>query len=543
MVSKQTTLDLNGPILSFTRQPQSVSVCDNGSATFIGIATATFPTQTPSNPASNTGTLSYRWYAEGVGVLNDGSFRGATIAGTATTTLTLSNAKSPETSGSRFYLTVDYVSSAYVQPVGSEVNVGTARSTGNAVNEVLNSSTATLTVFPTISVVQNPSDQTVATGNPATFSALGSSTDNSAVSYRWQLNNTDLSDGSRISGSSTPNLSISSADPLEATVRARISHPTSCNSPIFTNTANFTVLVPREIVNYEVVSDTGSTLIQSGSQDVLLGSLTFDAFSDAINTNIILYAPERDTRVRITLAGSAGGDNRDYFGGSGGVSTFELTLEKNIEYVVKLGNDRSSNAGSFSNGGGGSFIYRQSRMIAACGGGGGVGGNAPGGDGGGIGVNGATGRGSDGGAGGRGGPVYAGDFPAYSNEIAEFPVDWGYAASDCTVGSDYWRRRFSYCQIIGFNRYRNVDGFQIPSTTNTIQRGYKPGLAYRQNGGSRGDLRSGWGGGGASGGDGAFNRSGGGGGSGWQNGSLKVLSTQLGGNPNTRGYIRITTAR
>jgi hypothetical protein len=137
MISKQTSLDLNGPILSFIQQPQSV-VTENGTTvTFIGIATATFPNQNPPNPATNTGTLSYRWYSEEFGPLSDGPFLGATLSGTASTTLTISNVVSPNTSFTNFFLTVDYVPSAYSQPVGSAVTVGTARSTGNAINESL----------------------------------------------------------------------------------------------------------------------------------------------------------------------------------------------------------------------------------------------------------------------------------------------------------------------------------------------------------------------------------------------------------------------
>jgi hypothetical protein len=46
MIGKQTTLDLNGPILSFVQQPVGVSTSDSGSATFVGIATAFFPSKT-----------------------------------------------------------------------------------------------------------------------------------------------------------------------------------------------------------------------------------------------------------------------------------------------------------------------------------------------------------------------------------------------------------------------------------------------------------------------------------------------------------------
>ena len=123
MISKQTSLDLNGPILSFVQQPQSVSVSDSGSATFVGIATALFPVQDPPNPATNTGTLSYRWYADGFGLLTDGTFQGASITGSGTTTLTITNAKSPTANGLRLFVDVDYVPSAYAQPVGSAVTV------------------------------------------------------------------------------------------------------------------------------------------------------------------------------------------------------------------------------------------------------------------------------------------------------------------------------------------------------------------------------------------------------------------------------------
>ncbi len=84
MIGKQTTLDLNGPILSFVQQPVGVSTSDSGSATFVGIATAFFPEQDPPNSASNTGTLSHRWSAEGFGPLTDGTFQGATITGSGT---------------------------------------------------------------------------------------------------------------------------------------------------------------------------------------------------------------------------------------------------------------------------------------------------------------------------------------------------------------------------------------------------------------------------------------------------------------------------
>ena len=250
MINKQTTLDLNGPNISFTQQPQSVTIDRSGSANFTGIATATFPVQTPPNPATGTGSISYRWYESSFGALSDGSNSTlqATISGSGTTTLSISNATKTDL---RFYVVADYVPSAYSQPSGAVVNVGTARSTGNATNGPTLSNTVTLTVRPIISVTQNPSSVEVAENDLANFYAQGVSNDGTPVSYRWQLNGTDLSDGGNISGSGTPNLRITSSNISDNTVRARISHPTASNSPIFTNSVNFKVSPARAILGIE----------------------------------------------------------------------------------------------------------------------------------------------------------------------------------------------------------------------------------------------------------------------------------------------------
>ena len=113
---KQTTLDLNGPILGFSTHPQDVTVNNAGIATFIGIASAYFISQNPTNIfSSNTGIVTHRWYAAGIGVLSDGTNTTleATLSGTATTTLTVSNVTSPTTSGIQFFVGADYIPSAY----------------------------------------------------------------------------------------------------------------------------------------------------------------------------------------------------------------------------------------------------------------------------------------------------------------------------------------------------------------------------------------------------------------------------------------------
>ena len=281
---KQTTLDLNGPIISFIQQPTSIGVCNSGIATFVGVATASFPTQTPVNPATNTGSLSYQWYADGFGPLSDGSFQGATIAGSATTTLTISGVVSPTLSGINFYVGVDYVPSAYSQPVGSSVTVGTGRSTGNAINEIFNSNSATLTVFPTISITSQPTSQTAAQTLNATFSITATSTDNTQgnLSYQWTANGTVLNNGNTTinggavntsSNATTNSLTVASNTVGIQTVQCIVSHPTSCSSPLYSNTVNFTVVDPRTIVNYEQYVDNATSVLATGSQNLFNGPL------------------------------------------------------------------------------------------------------------------------------------------------------------------------------------------------------------------------------------------------------------------------------
>ena len=108
-----TRAALNGPFLRFTgagtTQPFSTSFCSGSTATFTGVATAFFPTQDPPLPVvTNLGNLSYRWYEVGVGALSDST----NITGTATTILSISNLRTPQDSGRRFFLRADYNASS-----------------------------------------------------------------------------------------------------------------------------------------------------------------------------------------------------------------------------------------------------------------------------------------------------------------------------------------------------------------------------------------------------------------------------------------------
>lgn len=431
MLNKQTTLDLNGPILSFTTQPQSTQVNSLGNATLTATAVATFPSQTPSNPASNTGSISYRWYVVGFGALSDGSFRGATLSGTNTSTLTISSALDQQLNQAQFYVEADYVASAYSQPSGTPVVVGTARSTGNAVNEPIRSDIATLTVLPEIQITGNPSNSTVtidyafadilAQSQTANFSVTASATNgtNNLLQYQWSYNGTDLTQSPLVvapgnnvtfSGQNSSTLSLSTNFVTENNIiRCSVSHPTATNSPQLSNTATFNVeLVPsRAIINYEYVTDTGSGLLASGSRNirgssgVLLTGSTSDNRISSTDFPVltgsgaaVLYAPERDINVEIDLYGCAGAGAQSFTGGRGGYTRFRMTIRKNIEYVLRLGRLSPSftysggllelgfgtgggptggiQGNNYGQGGGLSVFYRQAQVLVACGGGGGA---------------------------------------------------------------------------------------------------------------------------------------------------------------------------
>lgn len=797
---KQTTLDLNGPILSFIENPTSTSVCSSGIATFSGIATAYFPTQTPDNPVTNTGTISYRWYAEGHGALSDGNFLGATLSGTATTTLTISSVDTPTTNGVIFYVGADYVPSAY--QTSSPVTAGTARSTGNAINEVLFSDTATLTVFPDISILNQPTSQTASLNLLATFSVNAVSSDpeqGGTFSYQWSLDGEDLeegentatgqvnqfdktytsndtitipsdaidinvtvaaagggtggtdtgnpgggggsgrsgtftlpnnigrtltltvgrkgnngSEGSTAAGgsggsgtssggrggnsgaggwsgsggggggssgiydslsssliivagggggggggsfsgasglgggsasdwsASTPaasngsagqdksgdggggggggagspggggggagsdggpraggggggtsaynssiasfiadssklnsedgfiNVKFKSASVVDgtlvttqktvtasgtqssilrlsgntvglSTIRCLVDHSIACNSPLYSNVVNFNVVPARAFLNYEVYPDDATSLINSGSQNLFNGPVRFYSDPNNPTRTMVIYAPERDMRIRVTLAAAAGYPSGIYSGGEGGLSVFEYSILQNTEYVFKLGT-YSPPTGGANGGGGGSFFYDRARIVAVCGGGGGAGSNSRGGFGGGVGIAGEIGGGRFGGKGGvRYGP---GELPVYGF----FPggayccqQNWtqptGGRLSSCTIG-DHFRTRTTPCEDLEISIFVGNTGVFLGSSASLL-RGYKAGLSHRDNGGN-GSGSEGGGGSGSHGGDaGGGNGSGGGGGSGYSNGQIEVISTQLGGNTSNFGYAFI----
>ena len=230
---RATTLDLNGPTLSWLTEPTGVTTC--GLGTFIGIATAKFPIGLPASYATNTGSLSYQWWYDKPdgsgreqGKITNGTMSGlglTGITGAATTTLTVYgnsttfqlNGTTETISGLKVFLKPDYVPSAY--GTDDTITAGTARSTGNAVNENVISSTARpagyppvytvdsdkvdFTIHPNIQITTQPETQTIpATTAPtlsgtATFNVVGIVTGfgSQTLNYQWLANGGDLSNG------------------------------------------------------------------------------------------------------------------------------------------------------------------------------------------------------------------------------------------------------------------------------------------------------------------------------------------------------------
>ena len=537
----RTTLDLNGPNLYFSTQPVGVATSTSSSASISGIATVSFMTVGDvSNPATGTGTIDYQWYQVGIGSVVDGD----NVTGSATTTLTLSNLATG--GGGEFYLQADYVPSAYE-----------AGNTANALNEPFNSDSATITVNPIITVVDQPVDTTVATGLTASFSTYATASDGttSDISYQWSQDGTDLTDTTGIVGSASTQLSIFSSAVGVSTLMCKFSHPTAIPEPVFTNVIDFDEIDPRPIIKYESFTENSTTLNSSGSKNLTDGALSFRADSSASTRSITFWPSEKDVEVKITMAGSRGDANSGYRRGHGGLSVFKLTLVKETEYTLKLGVPYSANLapqGGRRGGGGLAVLYRKASVIAVCGGGGGSGNGGRGGDGGGVNLGGETGTGPDGGGGGQQltegamGTVgsYARPTVTVNTDIINFDglnVEGGLIPK-CTVGDYYAQQGYAPCEDVGFAQARTYDGQLIVGSA-SIHRGYKAGKGYRENGGNAGsDTYKGGGGAGAYGGDAPLvgNTGGGGGGSGYSNGEVTLLTsdslptgTRQGGNDDT----------
>jgi hypothetical protein len=513
-----TDLELNGPILSFTTQPVGVTTSHLVSATFTGIGTATFPTQDPANPALNSGSISYRWYEVGVGALSDST----NIAGTATTSLTLSNLQSPTDNGRQFYLELDYV------PSGD---------TPNANNEIFNSNTVSLNILPFITINTQPVSAEIGTNSDTTFLVSASLSDTSfgILSYQWQLDQSNLTDSSTVSGSLTSSLTISRDVVGVSSVRVLVSNNSS--QTVISNEVSLDVVEPRSLIKLEGYGTTSTATLLDKNIDESEFSIT----SDILNSDdICFYSSEKDLEVELDLYGAKGSNKGSFVGGEGGYSRIQFTMKKEEEYVLR--GIKSNSA---------LFLYRKGSLIAVVGSGGDAGTTGNGGKGGGINLSGESGTGGNSGAGGPrigiGNLLEDGTYGSASSlAISDiYPEDgkstgtFGGTTIKCSKGK-YWRDQGkSACEDLGRIKFRLSDGTEVTNSAE-IDRGFKSGYSINRTAGAH-ESGAGFGGDGAVGGDGGgTGKGGGGGGSGYSDGSINISINQVGGSTsNTRINIRL----
>jgi subtilisin-like proprotein convertase family protein len=144
---RTVTVTVHNPIV-FTTQPQNVTVCQNGTATFTAAATGTIQT-TQWQVSTNGGGAGGNW---------------TNIAGATTTTLTLTNVQ-PSQNGYRYRLVLS-----------------------NAGCGSLNSAEARLTVnpLPTVSLSLNPTGQTQL--RPGMLTTVTVNSTPAGASYQWFVN-------------------------------------------------------------------------------------------------------------------------------------------------------------------------------------------------------------------------------------------------------------------------------------------------------------------------------------------------------------------
>ena len=532
-----STLDLNGPSLSFSEQPSDTTVSIGDTITLSGISTLSI---TPF-----TGTINYQWYnsADGTAVSNgertneSGSI--STITGATSENLSIINAQYQEDDGDSYYLEASYTPAGY----GSDT-------IGNPANEPLNSNSAKITVPFTINIdVQPASDDDAIASDFTEFTIVASTSANdptfdSRLTYQWSLDGTNLSNSSTVEGSNTDTLSIARGDVGSFSIKCTVGHEDSA----FTVDSDVVAYVTKSATGYlysESITNRGSNRSRSVS-NFNLGTGPYNK-SGAEHIQF-LYSPNEDLDVIIEMTSASGNSYDSYAGGKGGWGVFRLKMLKNVEYSLKLGSKnglygpiggRVASPANGAQGGGMGILYKQNRPIAVLGAGGGAGNSGNGGDGGGLNIDGQRGGGRNGGSGGVGGPSGRGSDNFTSTQR---PTGSATAACISNSGSDYFRDTLGLSDCIDYWTYYNgkvhfrdhrgleFNGQGGVPTSTQLFRGWRQGSAGRGNAGWGKNGNGGGGGGGAFGGDGAAgNQSGGGGGSGYANtGEVDVLRTSSG---------------
>ena len=368
-----------------------------------------------------------------------------------------------------------------------------------------------------------------------------------------------------VSGTQTPTLTIKSDSILTRRIRCIVSHTSEDIPDVISNSVNFICQSTTDTsnVNIEIIGTTSNATLLS--QDLSDGEYTFDMVPASSTSTVLyysFYSPDKDIDIEMDLYGGRGSDVLSYNGGQGGYSRIRFTLEQNTEYIISGMNDIINTP----------FVYRKASLIACVGEGGHAGRGAHGGPGGGINVSGDAGSGPEGGQPGgtvvpagtlSGDGIYGSGFTdTDTNSIYYVPQtrsgdlkaadDDGGRTISCPKGVYWATQGISPCSdVSATGKFRLSDGTAVENTAE-ISRGYKAGYDIIQTaGGGEGagvmgrSGRDGRGGNGATGGTGGAGGGGiywqsGGGGSGYTDGSVTIVDTQLGGsNGDSKVVIRL----
>ena len=486
-------------------------------------------------PPANKGSVDYRWHEVGVGPLSDS----ATVTGTATTTLTISNLRTPTDNGRQFFLQVDY-------DPDTATGIGSMKITGNAPNEPFNSGISTVTVTPLVEITTQPVVTSTFPNVATDITVVASLTDNSFgddTQYQWQLDGSDVSNGTItkngvdtvVAGATSPTLTLTSNNSgISYNVRCSVSSATASNSLIVSDSVTYTVNVPTNVINIEAIKNAGTQAVLS-NVDLSTGDIIFTAATSSTASDFFLYslyAPNKDVDVEMDLQGGQGlvGNAR---GGYGGYSRIRFTMKQNEEYVIAGLTEAVKTP----------FVYHKASLIACVGGGGDAAtGNTQvsnGGAGGGVNIGGETPAGGASGGqsivagtlGGNG--IFGSSFQSptlYIGDTQQSANSGGAGVTiKCTKGVYYAQQGISPCADVAVSgKFRISDGTEITNTAN-IERGYKTGYNIIQTAGVKTNSTGGNGGHGMEGGQGGGYNSPGGGGSGYHDGSVTVVSTMQGG--------------